>query len=81
MASEQTVSIVFKTATLTAKTNFAPVAVAFGAIKTRLTQAPTGEYVVRPDGSKHAVGFSGGYDEEEKWLASSLLLTRANFSL
>lgn len=42
-------------------------AVAFGAIKTRLTQAPAGEYVVRPDGTKHAVGFRGGYDEEEKW--------------
>ncbi|KAF7549533.1 hypothetical protein G7Z17_g6327 [Cylindrodendrum hubeiense] len=43
-------------------------AVAFGAIKTRLTQAPAGEYVVRPDGTKHAVGFHGGYDEEEKWV-------------
>lgn len=42
--------------------------VAFGAIKTRLTQAPVGEYVVRPDGTKHAVGFHGGYDEEEKWV-------------
>ncbi|KAM5350792.1 hypothetical protein ACJ41O_007297 [Fusarium nematophilum] len=42
--------------------------VAFGAIKTRLTQAPSGEYVVRPDGTKHAVGFHGGYDEEEKWV-------------
>lgn len=42
-------------------------AVAFGAIKTRLTEAPKGEYVVRPDGTKHAVGFNGGYDEEEKW--------------
>lgn len=44
-----------------------PEAVAFGAIKTRLTQAPAGEFVVRPDGTKHAVGFHGGYDEEEKW--------------
>ncbi|KAF5010049.1 hypothetical protein FDECE_3767 [Fusarium decemcellulare] len=44
------------------------IAVAFGAIKTRLTQAPAGEYVVRPDGTKHAVGFHGGYDEEEKWV-------------
>lgn len=43
-------------------------AVAFGAIKTRLTQAPAGEYALRPDGTKHAVGFHGGYDEEEKWL-------------
>jgi hypothetical protein len=42
-------------------------AVAFGPIKTRLTQAPKGEFVVRPDGTKHAVGFKGGYDEEEKW--------------
>ncbi|TVY28691.1 3-oxoacyl-[acyl-carrier-protein] reductase 3-like protein, partial [Lachnellula hyalina] len=42
--------------------------VAFGAIKTRLTQAPAGEYVVRPDGTKLAVGFQGGYDEEEKWV-------------
>ncbi|PMD33037.1 3-oxoacyl [Hyaloscypha variabilis F] len=42
--------------------------VAFGAIKTRLTQAPSGEFVVRPDGTKHAVGFHGGYDEEEKWV-------------
>ncbi|TVY44416.1 3-oxoacyl-[acyl-carrier-protein] reductase 1-like protein, partial [Lachnellula occidentalis] len=42
--------------------------VAFGAIKTRLTQAPSGEYAVRPDGTKHAVGFEGGYDEEEKWV-------------
>ncbi|KAH7142128.1 hypothetical protein EDB81DRAFT_899697 [Dactylonectria macrodidyma] len=42
--------------------------VAFGAIKTRLTQAPAGEYVVRPDGTKHAVGFHGGYDEEDKWV-------------
>jgi 3-oxoacyl-[acyl-carrier protein] reductase len=42
-------------------------AVAFGAIKTRLTQAPADEYVIRPDGTKHAVGFHGGYDEEEKW--------------
>lgn len=42
-------------------------AVAFGAIKTRLTQAPIGEYVTRPDGTKHSVGFKGGYDEEEKW--------------
>ncbi|KAH6871225.1 hypothetical protein B0T10DRAFT_261363 [Thelonectria olida] len=42
--------------------------VAFGAIKTRLTQAPVGEYVVKPDGMKHAVGFHGGYDEEEKWV-------------
>ncbi|GAB7352383.1 hypothetical protein MBLNU459_g2818t2 [Dothideomycetes sp. NU459] len=41
--------------------------VAFGSIKTRLTQAPKGEYVVRPDGTNHAVGFHGGYDEEEKW--------------
>jgi 3-oxoacyl-[acyl-carrier protein] reductase len=24
--------------------------------------------VTRPDGTKHAVGFQGGYDEEEKWL-------------
>ena len=45
-------------------------AVAFGAIKTRLTQAPKGEYVVRPDGTKQSVGFHGGYDEEEKWLVS-----------
>jgi Dehydrogenases with different specificities (related to short-chain alcohol dehydrogenases) len=45
------------------------IAVAFGAIKTRLTQAPTGEFVTRPDGTKHAVGFKGGYDEEEKWSA------------
>lgn len=44
-----------------------PLAVAFGAIKTRLTQAPKGEYVIRPDGTKHSVGFFGGYDEEEKW--------------
>ncbi|OAL53566.1 3-oxoacyl [Pyrenochaeta sp. DS3sAY3a] len=43
--------------------------VAFGAIKTRLTQAPAGEFVVRPDGSKHAVGFHGGYDEEDKWVS------------
>ncbi|KAF7541612.1 hypothetical protein G7054_g430 [Neopestalotiopsis clavispora] len=42
--------------------------IAFGAIKTRLTQAPKGEYVTRPDGAKHAVGFHGGYDEEEKWV-------------
>ncbi|KAF2020085.1 3-oxoacyl [Aaosphaeria arxii CBS 175.79] len=42
--------------------------VAFGAIKTRLTQAPKGEYIIRPDGAKHAVGFHGGYDEEEKWI-------------
>ncbi|VUC23910.1 unnamed protein product, partial [Clonostachys rosea] len=42
--------------------------VAFGAIKTRLTQAPKGEYVVRPDGSKHAVGFEGGYDDEANWI-------------
>ncbi|KAK5258859.1 hypothetical protein LTR07_006564 [Exophiala xenobiotica] len=42
--------------------------VAFGAIKTRLTQAPVGEYVVRPDGTKHAVGFHGGYDDAEKWI-------------
>ncbi|EFX06566.1 3-oxoacyl-(acyl-carrier-protein) [Grosmannia clavigera kw1407] len=42
--------------------------VAFGAVKTRLTQAPKGEFVVRPDGTKHAVGFYGGYDEEEKWV-------------
>lgn len=42
-------------------------AVAFGAIRTRLTQAPDGEYVLRPDGERHAVGFHGGYDEEEKW--------------
>ncbi|KAL4808366.1 putative 3-oxoacyl-reductase [Aspergillus unguis] len=42
--------------------------VAFGAIKTRLTQAPAGEYVTRPDGTKHSVGFKGGYDEEEKWV-------------
>ncbi|KAL1907789.1 hypothetical protein Sste5344_006416 [Sporothrix stenoceras] len=42
--------------------------VAFGAIKTRLTQAPSGQYIVRPDGEKHAVGFHGGYDEEEKWV-------------
>ncbi|KAH8703865.1 hypothetical protein BGW36DRAFT_444406 [Talaromyces proteolyticus] len=42
--------------------------VAFGAIKTRLTQAPKGEFVVRPDGTKHAVGFKGGYDEEDKWV-------------
>ncbi|KAM0187486.1 hypothetical protein ACHAPI_011121 [Fusarium lateritium] len=41
--------------------------VAFGTIKTRLTQAPAGEFVVRPDGIKHAVGFHGGYDEEDKW--------------
>lgn len=46
-------------------------AVAFGAIKTRLTQAPAGEFVVRPDGTKHAVGFHGGYDEEDKWLVNS----------
>ncbi|TVY86529.1 3-oxoacyl-[acyl-carrier-protein] reductase 3-like protein, partial [Lachnellula willkommii] len=46
--------------------------VAFGAIKTRLTQAPAGEYVVRPDGTKHAVGFQGGYDEEEKWQVSRI---------
>ncbi|KAH7385682.1 hypothetical protein BKA66DRAFT_461779 [Pyrenochaeta sp. MPI-SDFR-AT-0127] len=45
--------------------------VAFGAIKTRLTQAPVGEYVVQPDGSKHTVGFHGGYDEEEKWSVCS----------
>ncbi|KAJ4177417.1 hypothetical protein NW755_013869 [Fusarium falciforme] len=43
-------------------------AVAFGAIKTRLTQAPVGEYVVRADGTKHSVGFYGGYDEEDKWV-------------
>ncbi|KAJ4322155.1 hypothetical protein N0V84_004990 [Fusarium piperis] len=43
-------------------------AVAFGAIKTRLTQAPAGEYVVRADGTKHPVGFYGGYDEEDKWV-------------
>ncbi|CAK7234695.1 hypothetical protein SBRCBS47491_009036 [Sporothrix bragantina] len=42
--------------------------VAFGAIKTRLTQKPTGDFIVRPDGEKHAVGFHGGYDEEEKWV-------------
>ncbi|KAJ4243997.1 hypothetical protein NW762_014610 [Fusarium torreyae] len=42
--------------------------VAFGAIKTRLTQAPAGEYVVKPDGTKHSVGFHGGYDNEEKWV-------------
>ncbi|KAK9422974.1 hypothetical protein SUNI508_04641 [Seiridium unicorne] len=42
--------------------------VAFGAIKTRLTQAPSGEYVVGPDGTKLPVGFHGGYDEEEKWI-------------
>ncbi|KAJ0415940.1 hypothetical protein BJY00DRAFT_317402 [Aspergillus carlsbadensis] len=41
--------------------------VAFGAIKTRLTQAPTGEFVTRPDGSRHPVGFQGGYDEADKW--------------
>lgn len=50
-----------------AKTEGFFTAVAFGAIKTRLTQAPSGEFVVRPDGTKHAVGFHGGYDEEEKW--------------
>lgn len=44
-------------------------AVAFGAIKTRLTQAPKGEFVIRPDGTKHSVGFYGGYDEEEKWIS------------
>lgn len=44
-------------------------AVAFGAIKTRLTVAPSGEYVTRPDGTNHSVGFSGGYDEEKKWSA------------
>ncbi|KAJ3456112.1 hypothetical protein MRS44_016135 [Fusarium solani] len=43
--------------------------VAFGAIKTRLTQAPVGEYVTRPDGVKHPVGFQGGYDEAEKWVS------------
>lgn len=48
------------------------IAVAFGAIKTRLTQAPAGEFVVRPDGTKHAVGFHGGYDEEDKWLVDPL---------
>jgi 3-oxoacyl-[acyl-carrier protein] reductase len=56
-------------------------AVAFGAIKTRLTQAPAGEYAIRPDGTKHAVGFHGGYDEEEKWLVGSdaqVLLSRLN---
>ncbi|KAF2495022.1 3-oxoacyl [Lophium mytilinum] len=43
--------------------------VAFGAIKTRLTQAPAEEsFVIRADGTKHAVGFHGGYDEEEKWV-------------
>ncbi|CAK7238079.1 hypothetical protein SEUCBS140593_010308 [Sporothrix eucalyptigena] len=42
--------------------------VAFGAIKTRLTQKPTGQFIIRPDGEKHAVGFHGGYDEEEKWV-------------
>lgn len=50
------------------------IAVAFGAIKTRLTQAPAGEYVVRPDGAKHAVGFHGGYDEAEKWSVCSSAL-------
>ncbi|EXJ84875.1 3-oxoacyl-[acyl-carrier protein] reductase [Capronia epimyces CBS 606.96] len=48
--------------------------VAFGAIKTRLTQAPVGEYVVRPDGTKHAVGFHGGYDQEEKWFVHAFCL-------
>ncbi|KAI0151077.1 hypothetical protein BJ166DRAFT_628127 [Pestalotiopsis sp. NC0098] len=42
--------------------------VAFGAIKTRLTVAPSGEYVTRPDGTNHSVGFNGGYDEEKKWV-------------
>ncbi|KAF2484914.1 3-oxoacyl [Neohortaea acidophila] len=42
--------------------------VAFGPIKTRLTTAPEGEFVVRPDGTKHAVGFHHGYDEPEKWI-------------
>lgn len=53
------------------KADFLFPAVAFGAIKTRLTQAPSGEYAVRPDGTKHAVGFKGGYDEEEKWSVCS----------
>jgi hypothetical protein len=48
------------------------IAVAFGAIKTRLTQAPAGEFVVKPDGTKHAVGFHGGYDEEDKWFVCSV---------
>ncbi|KAJ0416304.1 hypothetical protein BJY00DRAFT_304204 [Aspergillus carlsbadensis] len=34
--------------------------IAFGPIKTRLTQAPKGEYVTRPDGTKHTVGFHDG---------------------
>jgi len=50
--------------------------VAFGAIKTRLTQAPAGEFVVKPDGTKHAVGFHGGYDEAEAKWASDIPLRR-----
>jgi hypothetical protein len=55
------------------------IAVAFGAIKTRLTTA-SGDYVVKPDGTRHAVGFQGGYDEEERWLVCLLKHHRSNLT-